>query len=421
MAMAADTAPPHTPYGRWAVTGVFFLNGLMYGSFLVRLPSLKDELQLSTVQLGAMSTIFGASAVLAMQFIGALVSRYGSRRLIRAVLLLLPLVLVGVGLSPGFGALVGVSVLLGILHGSLDVSMNAHAVATERQLQRPIMNGCHAAWSISAVVASLVGAGVMSRGVPTSVHLGGVAAAVLVSGLIVGSGLLPASADQSAGRGREAGAAVPRPSWRTGWSRALVLFGLAGTVLMVIEGGTVTWAAVFLHDSRGASLTVASFGLTAFAACQTAGRLVGDRLTMLVGAPRVFRVGGLVAAAGLALAVLSPLPAGAVAGFAVVGLGGSFLIPLTFSAAGHAGGTGPGAAAFVARFTTFTYAGILVGPAAIGWVAGAIGLQWTLTLLVPLLFVVAVLTRLPTRAAADTVEVARPMPTLSEEELKAPR
>jgi MFS family permease len=113
------------------------------------------------------------------------------------------------------------------------------------------------------------------------------------------------------------------------------------------------------------------------------------------GAAGLFRAGGLVATVGLALAVLSPDPAGAVAGFAVVGLGGSFLLPLTFSAAGHAGGTGPGAATFVARFTTFTYAGILLGPAAIGWIAQAIGLQWTLGLLVPLLAAVALLRRLP--------------------------
>jgi MFS family permease len=391
--------------GRWAVTGVFFLNGLMFGSVLVRLPTLKDDLQLSTTRLGLAWTIFGASAVLAMQFIGALVSRFGSRRLIRTALLLLPLVLAGVGLSPGYGALVAAIALFGVLHGSLDVSMNAHAVAVERRRQRPIMNGCHAAWSISALVASLVGAGAISRGLPTSVHLGGVAAAVLVTGVIVGPGLLPASADQgdrAVPRARGVGARVSRPRRRTGWSRPLVLLGLAGTALMLIEGATVTWGGIFLHDTRGASLTVASFGLTAFAACQTAGRLVGDRLTMLVGAPVVFRVGGLVAAAGLALAVLSPQQATAVVGFAVVGLGGAFLIPLTFSAAGHAGGTGPGAATFVARFTTFTYAGTLVGPAAIGWVAELIGLQWTLVLLVPLLFAVAVLTRLPTGARADS-------------------
>ena len=58
------------------------------------------------------------------------------------------------------------AVVLGAVHGMLDVSMNAHAVAVERRLGRPIMNGCHAAWSVSAVVASLIGAALIAAEVP---------------------------------------------------------------------------------------------------------------------------------------------------------------------------------------------------------------------------------------------------------------
>lgn len=62
---------------------------------------------------------------------------------------------------------------------------------------------------------------------------------------------------------------------------------------------------------------------------------------------------------------------------------------MTFSAAGHAGGDGPGAAVFVSRFTTFTYSGVLLGPALIGTVAQLIGLSWTLAALLPVLLCLA--------------------------------
>jgi hypothetical protein len=343
------------------------------------------------------STLFGAAALVTMQFVGALVARYGSGRLIRLTLPAMPLILVGIGLSRGFGGLGVAAVVLGAVHGTLDVSMNAHAVAVERRLGRPIMSGCHAAWSVSAVVASLTGAALIAAKVPSVVHFLGIGAIVLVAGLAVGPVLLPSSADRGwADHPAVAGAeGRARVGWRSGWSRAVIALGLTGTVLMVCEGAALTWSGVFLHDSRGASLTLASAAVTAFTASQTAGRLVGDRLTLRYGAANLFRVGGLVATAGLALAVLAPHPVGAVAGFAIVGLGGSSLMPLTFSAAGHAGGTGPGAATFLARFTTFTYAGILLGPALIGWIAQAIGLQWTLGLLVPMLGAVALRSRLP--------------------------
>jgi MFS family permease len=135
--------------------------------------------------------------------------------------------------------------------------------------------------------------------------------------------------------------------------------------------------------------------VTAYMAGQTTGRLVGDRLTLRYGARRVFRTGGLIGVVGLAVAVLSPPPGIAITGFAVLGVGASVLLPLTFSAVGHAGGSGPGAAVFVSRFTTFTYAGILVGPALIGWIAQIVGLTWTMAALIPILAAVAVLSRLP--------------------------
>jgi MFS family permease len=267
------------------------------------------------------------------------------------------------------------------------------------------------------VVASSIGAAVLAAGVPPLAHFVGVAAVVLVAGLLVGPSLLPPSADRAepaAGRDGAAGrgaaiAAGTAPAVdgqdrrRAGWlSLGLAVLGLTGFVLMIAEGAALVWSGVYLHDSRGASLALASTAITAYTACQTAGRVAGDRLTMRYGAARVFRVGGLVATAGLALAVLSPHPLGIVAGYAIAGIGGSALLPLTFSAAGHAGGTGPGAAAFVARFSTFTYSGVLVGPAIIGWVAELIGLQWTLALLVPLIAVVTIVmaNRLPRGRAA---------------------
>ena len=66
-----------------------------------------------------------------------------------------------------------------------------------------------------------------------------------------------------------------------------------------------------------------------------------------------------------------------------------FLNGTVFSAAGHAGGEGPGAAVFVSRFTTFTYGGVLLGPALVGWCAEVFTLGWTLAALIPLMVVVA--------------------------------
>jgi MFS family permease len=102
--------------------------------------------------------------------------------------------------------------------------------------------------------------------------------------------------------------------------------------------------------------------------------------------------------------VAVPQPALAVVGFGVMGVGTSALIPLAFSAAGHAGGGGSGTAAAVSRFATFAYAGILLGPALIGWAAELVGLFRVLAALVPLLLTVALVCALPGRRRPASAE-----------------
>jgi hypothetical protein len=326
-----------------------------------------------------------------MQFVGPLVARVGSRPVLRASLLVMPLLLAVLGLVGGPVEFALVATALGAVHGTTDAAMNAHAVTVERLNGRPILNGCHAAWSVSAVVASLAAAALAHTGVSTAAQLVAAATVLLAGGLGLGPLLLPAATDRHSG---------PAPArrhlgWRGGWTATVMALGLTGTALMVCEGAALGWGAIFLHDSRGASFGLAATAVTAYTAGQTSGRLVGDRLTARYGAPLVFRTGGLIAACGLAVAVLAPQPAVAIVGFAVMGLGTSVLLPLTFSAVGQSGHTGPATAALVSRFTTFTYAGILLGPAVIGWAAELVGLTWTLSALIPMLFAVALLSRLP--------------------------
>jgi MFS family permease len=369
---------------RRAVTAVFFINGLTLSTYIVRAPSFKSELRLTDAGFGLVGMLFAVAALAAMQLVGPLVARAGSRAVLRATLTVMPLLLAAVAAAPSRWWFALTATALGAAHGTTDAAMNAHAVTVERLAGRPILSGCHAAWSVSAVVASLTAAALTHAGVALSVHLVVAASVLLVAGLLVTPHLLPASAEVAPREG-------PTPRARAPWSAPLLLLGLTGTALMVCEGAALGWGGIFLHDARGATLTVAATAVTAYTAGQTAGRLVGDRLTLRVGAQPLFRTGAALATAGFAAAVLTRHPYAAVAGFALAGLGTSVLLPLTFSAIGNL--PGAATATLVSRFTTFTYAGILLGPALIGWTAQLAGLGPTLTALIPLLAAMAILPR----------------------------
>jgi MFS family permease len=274
-----------TTTGRWPATAVFFLNGLTLSTYIVRIPTMKAAYHLTDGQLGVLGVLFAMAALASMQAVGALVTRVGSRPVLRVSLAVMPVLLALIGWVHGVAALAAVLTVLGAVHGTTDAAMNAHAVAAERRAGRPILNGCHGAWSISAVLASFITAGLAHAGVSLTAHLTGAAIALLVGGVALGPLLLPASVD----RHHPGRAARARVDWRAGWSRTVVALGLTGTALMFCEGATLGWGAVFLHDIRGASLSIAATAVTAYTAGQTGGRLLGDRLTSRYGRQPVFQ------------------------------------------------------------------------------------------------------------------------------------
>ncbi len=375
---------------RWAVTAVFGLNGLLIASLVVRMPSLKLDLDLSAGQLGLVSAMFGASAVAAMQVAGRVASRVGSGPIIRLVLPLLPLALVGLGVAPGIWPLIAFQLLFGAAQGTLDVTMNAHAVAVERELRGHIINGCHAAWSVGAILGSLLGTAAAQVGMARWLHYAALATLLVPVALIAGRVLLPAHVERG-GTSRQVPA--PRAARPVRWTRRLLMYGAMGATVLAAEAAVANWSGVFLHERFGAPLGVAALGYLAFAVCQTAGRLAGDRLLARGTSARLLRVGALLAATGMTVVVISPWPALGIGGFALLGVGLATPLPVLFSVVGHLGAEGDGAhqgsAETVARFATVTFTGLLVAPAIIGWCAELVGLTWTLGALIPLLVCIA--------------------------------
>ncbi len=403
---ASSSFPHRARAARWAVTTVFAANGVMISSLAVRTPSQKLDLDLTDGQLGLLIAALGLAAVLTMQYAGGLATRLGSAPIVRLSILALPLVLLAIAVAPTIAVLAVAMVAFGTGQGLLDVTLNGHAVAVERVLRRPILNGCHAAWSIGAAVGSVLGAGAVHIGLSRPWHYLIVVAVVMPAGLVAGFRLLPAATDRAGAPTHDTPAGGPardrpRVGWRAGWTRRIVLLGAMGATVLACEGAVISWSGVYLHDELGATLTVAALGYVAFAACQTSGRLVGDRLLARYRPAVLLRVGAIAAAAGMLLVVLGDWPVLAVAGFAILGLGLATGLPVLFGVVGHWGAEqGDGATVLLARFSTMTYAGILLAPALIGTVAQWVGLTWTLAGLIPLLIGTAVAAPATTRPPA---------------------
>jgi MFS family permease len=356
---------------RAAVLAVFFTNGVVIGTWVVRIPAIKESLGLGEGLLGVALLGAAVGALIAMPVVGALVSRFGSRRVVGISALALSVVLLTPGLASNLLLLVLALVMLGAANGGLDVAMNAQAVAVERGYGRPIMSSFHAAWSFGGLGGAALGGLLASMGVGPIPHFAAVAVLAAIAFAVVYGALLPSGADAS----EEGTPAFARPT------RALLGLGIISFCVLLGEGAMGDWSAVYLDDTLRTGPGFAAAGYAAFSLSMAFGRLFGDRFTELLGPATLVRVCGAIAAVGLGLALAAAQPLVALVGFVCAGAGFSIVFPTALSAAGRtAGPTGPALAAV----TTAAYTGFLVGPPFIGFLAELTGLGYALYLVVAL-------------------------------------
>ena len=113
----------------------------------------------------------------------------------------------------------------------------------------------------------------------------------------------------------------------------------------------------------------------------------GDRIVQRFGGANTIVFGGLCAALGFALAALPPSWQATLLGYALVGFGCSNIVPVLFTSAGRQ--TVMPEHVAVPAITTLGYAGILAGPALIGFVAHAASLSTAFLILAIMLIAVA--------------------------------
>jgi hypothetical protein len=351
---------------RWATFGAFFLNGAMIGTWVGQIPFVQDRLDVSKATIGLALLCMATGAMIAMPLTGQILDRRPSATVTRtAALLYLPLLALPL-FAPSPVWLGLALIVFGAANGSMDVAMNAHGVAVERTLGRPIMSSLHAGWSFGGLAGSGGVALAVALGIDPRVE--GVIASGVLWLMAVGITARLGSASAHSEQG-SSGFALP--------SRGVVLIGALCFLVMVTEGAMGDWSGIYLKNDLGAGASAAATGFAGFSLGMALARLAGDGVAHRWGAGRLLSAGmGLVTVA-LAAVLLIGQPAVAVVGFALIGIGIANAVPLLFSAAGRVPPSGPSLAAVF----TVGYTGFIVGPPLIGVLADATSLSAALGLL----------------------------------------
>lgn len=375
---ATDSPSAHADRHRadvWSTRFLFLVVGLGTAAWAPLVPHVKAQAALGEAQLGLLLLCLGIGSIAAMPLAGAAAAKVGLRPVLIAGTAAIGLALLVLAHADAVAVLAPALLLFGAGMGAIDCGMNLQAVAVEKARGRPMMSGFHGLYSLGSLVGALAAGALLfaGLGIGTTTWLAVAAIALLFAASWPGILARTTTAEGPA-------FAVPRGT--------VLVIGILCCIVFLTEGSVLDWSAVFLSQSRGLDPARATLGYAAFSVTMTAGRLAGDGIVARLGRSRVVVLGGLCAAAGLALSVLVPAWEAALAGYALIGAGCANIVPVLFTAAGRQDAM-PASVA-VPAVTTLGYAGVLAGPALIGFIAQATSLPFAFLMVAVLLVGVAV-------------------------------
>jgi MFS family permease len=356
---------------RSAVAVIFLGFGFGIGSWAVRIPDFKFRFDLTSGQVGLILFCASIATIASILPVGRAVAHFGSQGVLTIGAALFSIALTLVGFAPSAVALGAAFFALGAAMTVLDIALNAHAVTVNKLLLRAFMNRFHAMWSLGALIGAFAGGLAAQWEISTALHLMIVAALFLLSTWLTRKRLLPNSAD------RHHHERAPATSRR--WPFLIWVLGLMGLAGIFTEGAATDWSALHLREDLSAQPAIAALAFTCFSFAMVIGRLSGDWFTERFGVVRTMQACGLVTGTALGGGLLSGTIPGALIGWTMAGLGASMIVPILFTAAGQVTQMPQGQA--VAAVAGLTYAGYLIGPPLIGFLADVIGL--TQALLIP--------------------------------------
>ena len=248
------------------------------------------------------------------------------------------------------------------------VSTNATVNLLEKKHNRLFMATCHAMYSMGGAVSAGIAALLFLVHIPSGWQIGLVAFCIIMVQLS-NRGYLLANTDIIHSRSK-----FKLPS------ATILGISFICMVSFMAEGCVADWSAIYFKEALMAPKALISLGYAGFSVAMTVGRLNGDMLLTKIGSKNIVVAGALLAAAGFAVVVTAPVVMVAIAGYIMVGLGCSGIVPILFRTSANI----PGVSTVegFAKVTTGGLIGFLTGPSVIGFISEKASLSKGLSLLI---------------------------------------
>lgn len=355
--------------------GMIFISvGFLFGNWATLIPYIKQKFDLNDAQLGLLLLSFPLGATAMNPFSTLFINRFGMRNsTLVGMILLATTYIIPVGFD--FLPLVVIGlILVGMSLSVTNVAMNTCVTSIEHQDKINIMSTCHGMFSAGLMFGSIAASILQGMNVQPSFQMIIIALFITIMVFLLRPTILSIHEEKivESGGGSPTGAKFILPKG------ALLTMILISLCTNVTEGTMADWTAVYMKDIVKTDNYFIGWGLAGYSMFMALGRFLGDALIPRFGGNAVIRTGGIIAAIGIALAIILPYTISSIVGFALVGAGVSCAAPILYGSAARVPGMAKGAG--LATMNTFSMGGFLAGPVFIGFISKSINLPFAISL-----------------------------------------
>ena len=336
---------------------LYFIISAYMGLWIIRIPTIRDQISTDYIGIGYIYFIYAVGSITTMIFATNLIKSFTSKKVILYGLILLGFIWLFVPFINNLQIFLLISFILGSCYGIFEIAINLQATQIEKNIKKSVMSSIHVFWSIGILVGSIITSIFLQFKISFLINI--------IFYLII---FIPITFFSVGFLQKDE---VQKDTNKKNiffiWPIILFLLVIISISSSLAEGSVDSWGSLYMKDIinvTGFSVGIASISFNIF---MIIGRLFGDKLRDNLGLYSFLVILIFLNILGLLIIFYFSSIFSSIIGFAILGLGSSSIIPITYSLASKIKGVDSTVAITIVSIVVYIF--FILGPASLGFIA----------------------------------------------------